>query len=109
MDVTEFLHIDDNLKDGEGLTDEEIVSMVKSKNTKVVKLETEESFEVISTKEALGHLDDLVLFFEYSSDTSINPELLNVLKKLRRQVLTLYINNTGQKPSKHSMSLNFIN
>ncbi|CAB4487081.1 unnamed protein product [Rhizophagus irregularis] len=94
MDVTEFLHIDDNLKGGEGLTDEEIVSMVKSKNTKIAESETEESFEVISTKEALGHLDDLVLFFEYSSDTSINSELLNVLKKLRRQVLTLYINNT---------------
>ncbi|PKB97620.1 hypothetical protein RhiirA5_432788, partial [Rhizophagus irregularis] len=77
MDVTEFLYIDDNLKGGEGLTNEEIMSMVKSKNTKVAEPETEESFEVIFIKEVLDHLDDLVLFFEYLSDTSINPELLN--------------------------------
>ncbi|CAB4486648.1 hypothetical protein RhiirA1_469673 [Rhizophagus irregularis] len=83
MDVTEFLHIDDNLKGDESLTDEEIISIVKSKPTKVAEPETEESFEVIFTKEALDHLDNLVLFFEYLSDTSINPELLNVLKKLR--------------------------
>ena len=32
MDIDEFLHIDDCLKSNEGLTDDEIVSMVKSNN-----------------------------------------------------------------------------
>ncbi|PKK62861.1 hypothetical protein RhiirC2_789748 [Rhizophagus irregularis] len=83
MLCNEAEYYDDNLKGDESLTDEEIVSMVKSKHTKVAEPETEESFEVISTKEALDHLDNLVLFFEYLSDTSINPELLNILKKLK--------------------------
>ncbi|GES78618.1 hypothetical protein RCL_jg21520.t1 [Rhizophagus clarus] len=38
------------------------------------------TFEVISTKKALDRLDDLVLFFEYSSNISINPNELNILK-----------------------------
>ena|SRR5687767_10638740 len=95
MDVADFLHIDDTLKSSEGLTDEEIVSMVKSKNNEP-ETDPNEPLEVISNKEALGHLDDLVLFFEYSTDTSINSDELNILKKLRRQVLSSYINNAKQ-------------
>ncbi len=96
MDVADFLHIDDGLKGSEGLTDDEIVSMVKSKNREPEINPNEGPLEVISTKEALGHLDDLVLFFEYSSNISINPDELNILKKLRRQVLTSHINNAKQ-------------
>ncbi|GES88685.1 CENP-B homolog protein 2-like [Rhizophagus clarus] len=96
MDAVDFLHIDDSLKGIEGLTDDEIVSMVKSKNKEPKTDPNEGSLEVISTKEALGRLDDLVLFFEYSSNISINPDELNILKKLRRRVLTLHINNAKQ-------------
>jgi hypothetical protein len=39
---------------------------------------------VISIKKALSHLDDLVLFFEYLSNISTNPNELNILRKLRR-------------------------
>jgi hypothetical protein len=41
--------------------------MVKSKNKEPEIDPNEGPLEVISTKEALGRLDDLVLFFEYSS------------------------------------------
>ena len=51
---------------------------------------------MISKKEALGYLNDLVLFFEHLLDISINSDELNILKKLRRQVLTLHINNARQ-------------
>ncbi|GBC04905.1 hypothetical protein RclHR1_05930015 [Rhizophagus clarus] len=81
------------LKGSERLTNDEIVSMVKSKNKKPETDPNEGSLKVISTKEALGHLDDFVLFFEYSSNISINPDELNILKELRCQVLTLHINN----------------
>ena len=51
---------------------------------------------MISIKKALGCLDDLVLFFEYSSNISINPDELNILKKLRGRVLSSYISNAQQ-------------
>jgi len=41
-------------------------------------------------------LNDLVLFFEHSLDISINSDELNILKKLKHQVLTLHINNARQ-------------
>jgi hypothetical protein len=53
MDVVYFFHICDCLS--EELADDEIVPMIKSKDS------------VISTKETLSHLDDLVLFSKYSS------------------------------------------
>ncbi|GBC07323.1 hypothetical protein RclHR1_00740006 [Rhizophagus clarus] len=84
MDAVDFLYIDDSLKGSKGLTDDEIVSIVKSKNKKPETDPNEGSLEVISTKEALGCLDDLVLFFKYSSNIFINPDELNILKKLRR-------------------------
>ena len=52
--------------------------------------------KLISKKEALDHLNNLILFFEYSLDISINSNKLNILKKLRRWVLTLHINNARQ-------------
>ncbi|GBC09040.1 hypothetical protein RclHR1_08570007 [Rhizophagus clarus] len=80
MDAVDFLHIDDSLKGSKGLTDNEIMSMIKSKNKESKTDPNEGSLEVIS-KEALDHLDDLVLFFKYSSNISINPDELNILKK----------------------------
>ncbi|RGB26419.1 hypothetical protein C1646_674814 [Rhizophagus diaphanus] len=84
MNVKEFLHIDDFFKKNEGLTDEEVISMVKSNNNKP---ETDpnkgELLEIISKREALGYLDDLVVFFEHSSDVSSDSTELNLLKKLR--------------------------
>jgi hypothetical protein len=35
MDVVDFLYIDDCLKGSKGLTDDEIVSMIKSKNSEL--------------------------------------------------------------------------
>ncbi len=51
---------------------------------------------MISKKEALGHLNNLILFFKHSLDISINSDELNILKKLRYQILTLHINNAKQ-------------
>jgi hypothetical protein len=73
MDVQEFLHIDDFLKRNEGLTDEEVISMVKSNNNEPETDPNEGPLETISKREALGYLDDLVVFFEHSSDVSTNP------------------------------------
>ncbi|CAI2179447.1 1569_t:CDS:2 [Funneliformis geosporum] len=67
-DDQDFIHIDDCLKGSEGLTDDEIVFMEKLKNNKPVIDSNEGPLEVISIKKALGYLDDLVLFFEYSSN-----------------------------------------
>ena len=36
MDVGDFIHIDDCLKGSEGLTDDEIVTIVKSKNNELI-------------------------------------------------------------------------
>ncbi|GET62201.1 tigger transposable element-derived protein 6-like [Rhizophagus irregularis DAOM 181602=DAOM 197198] len=95
MNVEEFLHIDDFLKGNEGLTDDEIISMVKSNNKPEID-PNEGPMEIISKREALGHLDNLVVFFEYSSDVSVNPSELSILQKLRHQVLKSYINSLKQ-------------
>ena len=96
MSVKDFLYVDNCLKSNEGLTDDEIVSIVKSKNNEPEADLNEELLEVISRKDALDCLDNLVLFFEYSSDISINLDELNVLQKLKRRVLTSCINNAKQ-------------
>jgi hypothetical protein len=96
MSAEDFLHVDDSLKNNGGLTDDEIVAMVKSNDSESTTDQNERSLELISKKEALNHLNNLVLFFEHSSDISINSDELNILKKLRRQVLTLHINNAKQ-------------
>ena len=96
MDVNEFLHIDDCLKSNEGLTDDEIISMVKSNNNEQKIDLNEGPLEIISTREALGHLDNLVVFFEHSSDVPINSNELSVLQKLRHQILKSHITNSKQ-------------
>ncbi len=90
MDVEEFLHIDDYLRSNEGFTDNEIISMVKLNDNEPEIDLNEELIEIISKKEALGYLDNLVVFFEHSSDVSINPNELSVLQKLRHQVLKFF-------------------
>ncbi|CAB4422557.1 unnamed protein product [Rhizophagus irregularis] len=95
MDVEEFLHIDDYLKGNEELTDDDIISMVKSNNSELEIDPNEGPLEVISTKGALGHLDDLISFFKYSSDV-IDSNELNMLQKLRHRVLKSHINNSKQ-------------
>ena len=96
MDVRDFLHIDDCLKNNEGLIDDEIVVIVKSNNNEPEIDPNEGPLEIISKKEALGCLDNLVLFFEHSSDISIDPNELSILQKLRCRALTSYINNAKQ-------------
>ena len=95
MDVEEFLHIDDSLKSNEGLTDDEIISMVKNNNEPETD-PNEGPLEIISKREALGHLDDLVVFFEYSSDVSTDSNELGLLRRLRHQILKSYIDNSKQ-------------
>ena len=70
--------------------------IVKSKNNELEIDSNEKSLEVISNKETLDHLNDLVLFFEHTSETSINLDELNILKKLRYQILISHINNAKQ-------------
>jgi hypothetical protein len=97
MDVEEFLHIDDFLKSNEGLTEEEVISMVKSNNKESeTDPNEEEPLKMISKREALGYLDDLVLFFEHSSDVSTDPNELSLLQKLRHQVLKSHIDDSKQ-------------
>src|ERR1043165_7928638 len=96
MDIRDFLYIDDCLKNNEGLTDDEIVTIVKSNNNEPEIDPNEGPLEIISKKETLDCLDNLVLFFEHSSDISIDPNELSILQKLRRRVLTSYINNAKQ-------------
>ncbi|CAI2174655.1 20526_t:CDS:1 [Funneliformis geosporum] len=97
MDADEFLHIDDCLKNNERLTNNEIVSMIKSKNNNKSEMDPDEEPPiVISETKALGYLNDLVLFFKHSSDVCINPNKLSILQKLRHQVSKLYVNNSKQ-------------
>src|SRR6266508_3909003 len=96
MSAEDFFHIDDSLKNNGGLTDDEIIAIVKSNDNKSTIDQNERPLELISKKEALDHLNDLVLFFEHSLDISINSDELNILKKLRHKVLTLHINNAKQ-------------
>ncbi|GBC30141.2 CENP-B homolog protein 2-like [Rhizophagus irregularis DAOM 181602=DAOM 197198] len=103
IDVNEFLHIDDCLKGDEGLTDDEIISMVKSNNDESKENLNEEPLEIISKKGALEYLDELIVFFEHSSDIPIDSNELIMLQKLRRQVLKSYVNN-----SKHITLDNFV-
>src|SRR6266540_6789760 len=96
MNAEDFFHVDDSLKNNEGLTDDEIVAIVKSNDSESTTDQNKRPLELISKKEALSHLNDLILFFEHLLDISINSDELNILKKLRRQVLTLHINNARQ-------------
>ncbi len=79
-----FFHVDNSLKNNEGLTNDEIVAIVKSNDSELITDQNERPLELILKKEALDHLNDLVLFFEHSLDISINSDELNILKKLRR-------------------------
>ena len=97
MDIEEFLHLDDCLKINEGLTDDEIISMVIKPNNNEPEVEQDdEPLVVISKKEALNHLDDLVIFFENLLDISINSNELNLLQKLRHRVLKSHIDDSKQ-------------
>ena len=96
MSAEDFFHVDNSLKNNGGLTDDEIVAIVKSNDSESTTDQNERPLELISKKEALGHLNDFVLFFEHLLDISINSDELNILKKLRHQVLTLHINNVKQ-------------
>jgi hypothetical protein len=84
------LIIDDYLKGNEGLTDNDIIFMVKSNNSELKIDPNEGPLKVISTKGVLGHLDDLISFFKYLSDV-IDSNELNMLQKLRHWVLKSYI------------------
>ncbi|EXX69929.1 uncharacterized protein OCT59_004467 [Rhizophagus irregularis] len=79
MDVKEFLHIDDRLQVDGGLTDEEIVSIIKSNDDEPKTDLIEESPKVISKTETLDNLDNLVLFFEYLLDIFIDPNETSLL------------------------------
>ena len=97
MDADEFIHIDDYLKSNEGLTDEEIISLVNLDKNELELESDEEIPSVISKVQALNDLDDLVMFFKYSSlNNSINQSELNTLQKLRHEVLRSHIANLKQ-------------
>ena len=96
MSAENFFHVDNSLKNNRGLTNNEIIAIVKSNNNESTIDQNERPLELISKKEALDHLNDLVLFFKHSLDIFINSDELNILKKLRHRVLTLHINNARQ-------------
>uniref|UniRef100_U9UNG0 DDE-1 domain-containing protein n=1 Tax=Rhizophagus irregularis (strain DAOM 181602 / DAOM 197198 / MUCL 43194) TaxID=747089 RepID=U9UNG0_RHIID len=61
MDADKFLHIDDCLKSNERLTDDKIVSIVKSNNNNEPEVNPNEvPLVVILVTKALGYLDDLI-------------------------------------------------
>ncbi|PKK64539.1 hypothetical protein RhiirC2_787356 [Rhizophagus irregularis] len=97
IDANKFLHIDNCLKSNKGLTDNEIVSIIKSNNNNESEIDPdEEPPVVISETKVLGYLDNFVLFFKHLSDVCINSNELSVLQKLRHQVLKLHVNNSKQ-------------
>ncbi|CAB4474262.1 unnamed protein product [Rhizophagus irregularis] len=97
MDADEFIHIDDHLKSNERLTDEEIISLVNLDKNELEVESDEEIPSVISKVQALNDLDDLVMFFKYSSlNNSINQSELNTLQKLRHEVLRSHITDLKQ-------------
>ena len=97
MDADEFIHVDDHLKSNEGLTDEEIISLVNLDKNELEVESDEEIPSVISKVQALNDLDDLVMFFKYSSlNNSINQSELNTLQKLRHEVLRSHITDLKQ-------------
>ncbi|GBC29359.2 tigger transposable element-derived protein 6-like [Rhizophagus irregularis DAOM 181602=DAOM 197198] len=97
MDADEFIHIDDHLKSNEGLTDEEIISLVNLDKNELEVESDEEIPSVISKVQTLNDLDDLVMFFKYSSlNNSINQSELNTLQKLRHEVLRSHITDLKQ-------------
>ncbi len=96
INAEDFFHVNDSLKNNGRLTNNKIVAIVKSNDSELTIDQNERPLELISKKEALGHLNDFVLFFEHLLDISINSDELNILKKLRRWVLTLHINNARQ-------------
>ena len=83
MSAKDFLHIDNSLKNNKGLTDDKIVAIVKLNDSELTTDQNERPLELISKKETLGHLNNLVLFFKYSLNISINSDELNILKKLK--------------------------
>ncbi|GBB94585.1 hypothetical protein RclHR1_23860001, partial [Rhizophagus clarus] len=78
-DAEEFLHINDRLQVNGGLTDKEIVSIIKSNDDELKTDLIEESPKVISKTKALDNLDNLVLFFGYSFDISIDLNEISLL------------------------------
>ncbi|PKY63568.1 hypothetical protein RhiirA4_493025 [Rhizophagus irregularis] len=77
IDVDEFLHIDDCLKSNEKLTDNEIVSIIKSNNNNEPKMDLDKELPVVIPEiKVLNYLDDLVLFFKHLLDICINPNEL---------------------------------
>ncbi|CAB4424685.1 unnamed protein product [Rhizophagus irregularis] len=97
MDADEFIHVDDHLKSNEGLTDEEIISLVNLDKNELEVESDEEIPSVISKVQALNDLDDLVMFFKYSSlNNSINQSELNTLQKLKHEVLRSHITDLKQ-------------
>ena len=105
MDVNEFIHIDDHLKSNEGLTDEEIISLVNSDKNELEVESDKEILSVISKVQALNDLDDLVIFFKYSSlNNSINQ---SELQKLRHEVLRSHIADLKQATLDSYFTSNF--
>ncbi|RGB38635.1 hypothetical protein C1646_755437 [Rhizophagus diaphanus] len=76
----------------EKLTDEEIISLVNLDKNELEVESDEEIPSVILKVQALNNLDNLVIFFKYSSlNNSINQSELNTLQKLRHEVLRSHI------------------
>ncbi|CAB4483639.1 unnamed protein product [Rhizophagus irregularis] len=97
MNADEFIHIDDHLKSNKGLTDKEIISLVNLDKNELEVESDEEIPSVISKVQTLNDLDDLVMFFKYSSlNNSINQSKLNTLQKLRHEVLRSHITDLKQ-------------
>ena len=71
----------------------------------IIDLIKEESLKVISKIEALGYLDNLVLFFEYSLDISIDSNKLTLLQKLSHKVLKSHIDNLKQTTLDHFIQI----
>jgi hypothetical protein len=81
--VEEYNSFEDNESTGERLTDEDIIELVRNKNEEKDEEECEDQKliekEKVTYKKALQSIDDVISYFEVSSETS-SEDLLNLIK-----------------------------
>ncbi|RGB26248.1 hypothetical protein C1646_770669 [Rhizophagus diaphanus] len=101
-----FFHINNHLQvDGRLIDHEEIVFIIKLNNDKPKTDPIEESLKIISKMKVLDNLDNLILFFDYLLDISINPNEISLLQKLRHKVLKSYISSLKQTTLDHFIQI----
>ena len=95
MNAVEFISFDNDIQT-RGMTDEEIVSSVRSMS-KDTESDGEEEIETVSIKNALESLDNVFNFLVHlPADFNCDTSTVSTVRSLRKQVLMHHINNKKQ-------------